>query len=104
MATATVTRPATLAELRESGWVSKSVKREIYDNFMQALSQGEDLFPGIIGYEDTVIPEINIGLIAGHDLLFLGEKGTGQEPPDAADRPVSRSGTAIPRYPRVSGA
>ena len=75
MAMATITRPANLLELRESGWVSKPVKREIYDNFMQALSHGEDLFPGIIGYEDTVIPEINIGLIAGHDLLFLGEKG-----------------------------
>ena len=42
---------------------------------MQSLSRGDDLFPGIIGYEDTVIPEINLGLIAGHDLLFLGEKG-----------------------------
>ena len=75
MATAIGTRPATLLELRESGWVSKSVKRELYDNFMQSLSRGENLFPGIIGYDDTVIPEINIGLIAGHDLLFLGEKG-----------------------------
>ncbi len=74
MATAT-TKPATLGELRESGWVSKSVKREIYDNFMQMLSQDEELFPGIVGYEETVIPEINIALIAGHDLLFLGEKG-----------------------------
>lgn len=74
-ATATKTKPATLRDLRESGWVSKPVKREMYDNFMKALSQGEDLFPGIVGYEDTVIPEINIGLIAGHDLLFLGEKG-----------------------------
>ena len=75
MAMATITRPATLAELRESGWVSKPVKREIYDNFMQSLSHGEELFPGIVGYDNTVIPEINIGLIAGHDLLFLGEKG-----------------------------
>jgi magnesium chelatase subunit I len=71
----TMTRPATLRALRESGWVSKPVKREIYDNFMRMLSQGEELFPGIIGYDDTVIPEINIALIAGHDLLFLGEKG-----------------------------
>ncbi len=70
-----VTKPATLRELRESGWVSRPVKREIHDNFMGMLSRGEELFPGIIGYEDTVIPEINIGLIAGHDLLFLGEKG-----------------------------
>jgi magnesium chelatase subunit I len=71
----TTTRPTNLFELRESGWVSKPVKQEIYDNFMRMLSQGEELFPGIIGYEDTVIPEINIGLIAKHDLLFLGEKG-----------------------------
>jgi len=70
-----VTKPATLRELRESGWVSRPVKREIYDNFMYMLSHGEELFPGIIGYDDTVIPEINIGLIAHHDLLFLGEKG-----------------------------
>jgi magnesium chelatase subunit I len=75
VATAAITRPANLLELRESGWISKSVKREIYDNFMRALSRGDELFPGIIGYESTVIPEINIGLIAGHDMLFLGEKG-----------------------------
>src|SRR5712691_11266643 len=69
------TKPATLAELRASGWISKSVKREIYDNFMLMLGRGEELFPGIIGYEDTVIPEINLALIAQHDMLFLGEKG-----------------------------
>jgi len=69
------TKPANLRELRESGWKSKPVKREIYDNFVRMLSAGEELFPGIIGYDDTVIPEINIGLIARHDLLFLGEKG-----------------------------
>lgn len=72
---AVITRPDSLRELRHSGWVSKPVKREIYDNFMCALARGEELFPGIIGYDDTVIPEINLALIAGHDLLFLGEKG-----------------------------
>lgn len=71
----TQTKPANLRELRQSGWVSKPVKREVYDNFMRRLSAGEELFPGIIGFDDTVIPEINLGLIAGHDLLFLGEKG-----------------------------
>lgn len=75
MMTLTATKPNNLCELRHSGWVSKPVKREIYDNFMQMLSRGEELFPGIIGYDDTVIPEINLGLIAGHDMLFLGEKG-----------------------------
>ena len=68
-------KPTNLEELRRSGWVSKPVKREIYDNFMRMLSAGEQLFPGIIGFDVTVIPEINLGLIAGHDLLFLGEKG-----------------------------
>ena len=68
-------RPSTLRELRLSGWRSKTVKRELYDNFMRMLACGEVLYPGIIGYEDTVIPEINLGLIAQHDMLFLGEKG-----------------------------
>src|SRR5947209_11497591 len=68
-------RPATLSELRDSGWVSKTVKQEIRDNFLTLLARGEELFPGILGYDNTVIPEINLALIAGHDLLFLGEKG-----------------------------
>ncbi len=68
-------RPQTLAELTASGWTSKSVKAEIRSNFLRMLASDETLFPGIIGYEDTVIPEINIAIIAGHDMLFLGEKG-----------------------------
>jgi magnesium chelatase subunit I len=68
-------RPATLKELRESGWRSKTVKEELRDNFVQALQAGEELFPGIIGYDDTVIPEISLAILAGHDMLFLGEKG-----------------------------
>ncbi|NIL97738.1 MAG: magnesium chelatase [Planctomycetales bacterium] len=71
----TLSKPTTLAELRESGWTSKTVKREIYDNLLAALGAGEELFPGIIGFEDTVIPEIVLALLAGHDMLFLGEKG-----------------------------
>src|SRR5688572_5541392 len=68
-------KPSTLRQLRASGWQSKTVKREIYDNFLRMLAAGEELFPGIIGYDETVIPEINLALIAGHDMLFLGEKG-----------------------------
>ncbi len=68
-------RPTNLKALRESGWVSKTVKQEIRDNFLRMLRDGEELFPGIIGYENTVIPEINLAVIAGHDMLFLGEKG-----------------------------
>lgn len=68
-------RPLTLAQLRSSGWISKTVKHEIRDNFLRMLQARETLFPGIIGYDNTVIPEINLALIAGHDMLFLGEKG-----------------------------
>ena len=71
----TFNRPATLADLRESGWQSKTVKQELQDNFMRMLAADEELFPGIVGYEDTVIPDINIALLSGHDMLFLGEKG-----------------------------
>ncbi len=71
-------KPANLAELRASGWHSKTVKQEIYDNFVGQLASGDSLFPGIIGYEDTVIPELTLALLAQHDLLFLGEKGQGK--------------------------
>ena len=67
--------PTTLAELQASGWRSRSVKDEVRDNFIRLLQSGQELFPGIVGYDDTVIPEINISLLAGHDMLFLGEKG-----------------------------
>jgi magnesium chelatase subunit I len=67
--------PRTLAELRTRGWRSRTVKEEIRDNFTRMLRAGEELFPGIVGYDDTVIPEINVALLAGHDMLFLGEKG-----------------------------
>jgi magnesium chelatase subunit I len=68
-------KPTNLKQLRESGWVSKTVKHEIRDNFLKLLQSGAELFPGIVGYEHTVIPEINLALLAGHDMLFLGEKG-----------------------------
>ncbi|MCY2975478.1 MAG: magnesium chelatase [Planctomycetota bacterium] len=72
---ATSSLPKTLAELRASGWKSRSVKEEIRSNFLKMLAADEPLYPGIVGYEDTVIPEVNIAIIAGHDMLFLGEKG-----------------------------
>ncbi len=67
--------PTNLAALRVSGWKSRTVKQEIRENFLRMLAAGEELFPGIVGYDHTVIPEINVSLLAGHDLLFLGEKG-----------------------------
>src|SRR5215813_10457071 len=71
----TTPRPSTLQQLRDSGWQPKSVKHELRDNFLAALKANETLFPGIVGYDNTVIPEITIAVLAGHDMLFLGEKG-----------------------------
>ena len=68
-------RPSNLQALIDSGWESKSVKQEIQDNFVRMLAAGEQLYPGIVGYENTVIPEINIALLSNHDMLYLGEKG-----------------------------
>jgi magnesium chelatase subunit I len=67
--------PKNLADLRASGWQSRTVKEEVRENFLHMLATGDELFPGIVGYDDTVIPEINVALLAGHDMLFLGEKG-----------------------------
>ena len=75
MTTMTTTKPQTLEQLQESGWVGRSVKDELRSNLVSALASGEPLFPGILGYDDSVIPEIVNGVLAGHDLLFLGEKG-----------------------------
>jgi magnesium chelatase subunit I len=77
-ATQSFNRPKNLQELRASGWQSKSVKRELHDNFLAAMARGDELFPGMVGYEDTVVPEISIALLASHDMLFLGEKGQGK--------------------------
>ncbi|QDU20512.1 magnesium chelatase [Urbifossiella limnaea] len=68
-------RPSTLKELRASGWKSRSVKDELRSNYLAALARGDDLFPGIVGYENTVVPEVSVAVLAGHDMLFLGEKG-----------------------------
>ena len=74
-------RISTLAELRASGWRSRSVKDELRANLTRALASpagGGELFPGIVGYDDTVLPEIANAVLAGHDMLFLGEKGQGK--------------------------
>jgi len=67
-----------LAELRASGWRSRSVKDELRANFTRALAAGTPIFPGIVGYDDTVLPEVANAILAGHDMLFLGEKGQGK--------------------------
>lgn len=68
-------RPSTLRELKSSGYRPRSVKEEIRNNLAARLRSGEPLFPGIVGYEDTVTPGIVNALLAGHDLILLGLRG-----------------------------
>ncbi len=70
--------PTNLTELKATGWTSRTVKEEIRANFERALADGDQLFPGVLGYENTVVPEISLAMLAGHDMLFLGEKGQGK--------------------------
>jgi magnesium chelatase subunit I len=69
---------ATLGQLKASGWVSTTVKEEIRKNAVTRISAGEPLFAGLHGYEDTVLPQIEVALLAGHDIIFLGERGQGK--------------------------
>jgi magnesium chelatase subunit I len=65
----------TLGELKKSGYKPKSVKEEIRQNLVQKLQKKENAFPGIIGYEDTVIPDTERALLSRHNILFLGLRG-----------------------------
>ncbi len=67
--------PATLDQLRESGWESVPVKEELRRNAIAKIQAGEPLFPVVMGYEDTVLPQLENALLAGHDVIFLGERG-----------------------------
>ncbi len=68
----------TLGALRDSGHERRSVKAEVRDNLLARLASGEPTFPGILGYDETVLPEVERALIAGHDLVLLGERGQGK--------------------------
>lgn len=68
-------RPTTLGELRASGWVSRPVKDELRQNAIVRIVAGEPLFEGVLGYEDTVLPQLENAILAGHDVIFLGERG-----------------------------
>ena len=70
--------PTTLAQLKASEWRSRSVKEEIRENAVRAIRAGEPLVAGIFGYEDTVLPQVQNALLAGHDMVFLGERGQGK--------------------------
>jgi magnesium chelatase subunit I len=70
-----MTRPRTVGDLRQSGYRPQSVKAEIRRNLIRRLERDEPIFPGILGYDDTVIPQIENALLSGQDIILLGERG-----------------------------
>jgi magnesium chelatase subunit I len=68
-------RAATVGQLKETGYKPCTVKDELRRNVIRKLKSGEELFPGIVGYRETVIPQIVNGILSKHDLLFLGLRG-----------------------------
>ncbi len=77
---ATTRRPAdtTLGALRASGHELRSVKEELRDNLLAALRDGADPFPGMVGFDTTVRPQVERAILAGHDMVLLGERGQGK--------------------------
>ena len=70
--------PGTLGELRASGYHPRSVKAELRANLLARLSSGAPTFPGIVGFDDTVLPQVERAILAGHDMVLLGERGQGK--------------------------
>ena len=110
--------PATLGELRAANCSVPSVKTELRRNLIAKLANGDTLFPGIVGYDETVIPEIQNAILAGQDLILLGQRGQaksrilrgltalldeytpildGAEIPENPERPITEAGKAIVR-------
>ncbi|HET7690590.1 MAG TPA: magnesium chelatase [Nocardioidaceae bacterium] len=69
---------ATLGELRASGHQQQTIREELRANLLAALSEGRDPWPGLHGFGSTVIPQLERALIAGHDVVLLGERGQGK--------------------------
>src|SRR5690349_2245974 len=109
-------RSATLGELRDSGYQLRSVKEEMRHNLIAKIRSGDELFPGIVGYEDSVIPQLENAILSGQDIVLLGERGqaktriarspvnlldeevpalAGSEINDDPFRPVSQQGRAL---------
>jgi magnesium chelatase subunit I len=70
--------PATLGQLRASGYRPRGTKEELRTNLLDRLRSGVTAFPGIVGFDDTVLPELEGAILAGHDLVLLGERGQGK--------------------------
>src|SRR5215471_17728830 len=67
--------PRTIGELRASGHARETVKQEMRRNLLTRLRAGEQLLAGIVGYDETVLPQLSNAIISGHDVILLGERG-----------------------------
>jgi magnesium chelatase subunit I len=67
--------PSTIGELRASGYEDRTVKEELRANLLSRLEAGDELFPSIVGFRESVLPALERGVLAGHDLILLGERG-----------------------------
>jgi len=74
-ASAANARPRNLGELRESGYHPRTVREEMRANLIAKIRQGDELFPGIVGYDQTVIPQVENAILSGQDIILLGERG-----------------------------
>src|SRR5882762_4779313 len=70
-----MSRPGTLGELKASGWRSRPVKEEVRANALARIAAGTPLVEGVLGYDETVLPQLENAVLAGHDVIFLGERG-----------------------------
>src|ERR1700742_3375906 len=70
-----ITKIKTLGELKKAGYKNRSVKEEVRENLIKKLKNKESTFPGILGYEDSVIPDTERALLSRHNILFLGLRG-----------------------------
>ena len=70
-----MSNPETLGALKASGWESVSLRQELRRNAITKIQADEPLFPKVLGYESTVTPQLENALLAGHDIIFLGERG-----------------------------
>ena len=66
---------STLGELKASGYQTLGVREEMRRNLMNKLAGDDEIFPGVVGYEDTVIPQIENAVLSGQDIILLGERG-----------------------------
>src|SRR3954454_13824674 len=92
-------RPATLGQLRESGWESIPVKEEVRRNAVRKIAAGEPVFAHVLGYENTVFPQLENALLAGYDIIFLGDRC------QARTRKIRSLGALLDQWiPRVAGS